>query len=219
MSDLVNIRHYFTRSAISFDSLYSEDESSSFTRFLNHVFRHDIYERFVLTLDHVRRYHLRAALDVGCGSGRYVKAFAEMGMTRIVGIDLSEKMIELAKMRTGLSHNTCEFVCGDFMEFRTNETFDAVVAMGFFDYVADPLPVLKRMRSLVTYSVLGSFPSISWYRTPIRKFRYYWKRCPVYFYRPGQIRLLGETAGFATTDIKKIKGAGQDYFVTFSKTS
>jgi 2-polyprenyl-3-methyl-5-hydroxy-6-metoxy-1,4-benzoquinol methylase len=218
MSDVTSIRDYFTRSATTFDSLYSQRQASSFTRFLNHRFRRDVYERFLLSIDHVRRFHLDSVLDVGCGSGRYAEAFAQLEVKRIVGIDLSETMIELAKTRTDHWSNKCEFVCGDFMEFETGETFDVSIAMGFFDYVADPLPVLKHMRSLVAHSVVGSFPSISWYRTPIRKVRYRFKRCPVYFYRREEISLLGEAAGFARTHIQKIEGAGQDYFVTFYRT-
>ena len=64
--------------------------------------------------------------------------------------------------------------------------------------------------------MIASFPSISWYRTPIRKVRYVIKRCPVYFYRREQIEQLGKAAGFAQTDISKIDGAGQDYFATFT---
>src|SRR5438552_4796280 len=216
MSDVANVRDYFTRSAITFDALYSQERTSSSIRFVNQKFRRDIYERFLLSMDHVSRFHLDSVLDVGCGSGRYAEAFAQLGVKRIVGIDLSDKMIELARRRTDYSNTKPEFVCGDFMEFKTSETFDLAIAMGFFDYIADPLPLLMRMRSLVTHSALASFPSISWYRTPIRKVRYYCKRCPVYFYRREQIKLLGEAAGFTRTDIKKIKGAGQDYFVTFS---
>jgi len=218
MSDVTSIRDYFTRSATTFDSLYSQRQAGSFTRCLNHRFRRDVYERFLLSIDHVRRFHADSVLDVGCGSGRYAEAFAQLETKRIVGIDLSETMIELAKRRTDHCNNKCEFVCGDFMEFETGETFDVSVAMGFFDYVANPLPVLIHMRSLVSHSVVGSFPSISWYRTPIRKVRYYFKRCPVYFYRREEISLLGKAAGFARTHIQKIEGSGQDYFVTFYRT-
>ncbi|MBV9483909.1 MAG: class I SAM-dependent methyltransferase [Acidobacteria bacterium] len=216
MSEVLSIRDYFTRSAIAFDSLYSQQQSNSFVRFVNHRFRRDIYERFLLSLNHVRRFHLDSVLDVGCGSGRYAEAFAQLGIRTVVGIDLSEKMIELAKQRTHHAGIEPEFLCGDFMEFETTRVFDVAVAMGLFDYVADPLPTLKRMRSLVTHSVVASFPSISWYRTPIRKVRYFCKRCPVYFYRRKQIGILGQASGFASTHIKKIEGAGQDYFVIFS---
>ncbi len=219
MSDIENVRTYFTGAAVSFDSLYAEEEANAFTRFMNRQFRRDIYERFLLSVNHVQKFNLDSVLDVGCGSGRYDVALAELGVKRILGLDVSEGMIALAKRLAAGSHSSgaLEFVCSDFMEFKSPGTFQVVLAMGLFDYVKDPLPVLARMGSLASHSVIASFPSISWYRTPIRKVRYFFKRCPVYFYERPQIEEFGKKLGFAQTDIQKIEGAGQDYFVTFYK--
>jgi len=216
MSDTVDVKQYFTRAALSFDSLYLED-AGSITRFINRRFRRDIYERFMLTLNHVERYKPESVLDVGCGSGRYAVALAQMGVKRIVGLDISEGMIGLAKKlstENGASRQI-EFWCGDFMDYSSATTFQTVIAMGFFDYIRDPRPVLARMSSLAEHAVVASFPSINWYRTPIRKTRYVLKRCPVYFYRRNQIEQLGRNSGFARTEVHKIAGAGQDYFATF----
>jgi 2-polyprenyl-3-methyl-5-hydroxy-6-metoxy-1,4-benzoquinol methylase len=220
MPDSDDVAQYFTRSATTFDALYSQEKLPSLVRFLNRRFRRDIYERFTLTTNHIRKHNLKTILDVGCGPGRYAHALAQAGATRIVGLDVSEKMIELATARnSALNALGCSvaFVCSDFMEFRTNETFDTVLAMGFFDYVKDALPALNRMRPLATHSVIASFPSISWYRTPARKLRYYFKGCPVYFYKRSDIESLGVRAGFSSVAIRKIEGAGQDYFATFSE--
>lgn len=230
--DIKKVEQYFTRTAANFDSLYSENELNPLMRFVNRKFRHDIYERFILSLEHLRRYELCTVLDVGCGSGRYACALGQVGVKRVVGVDLSPKMIELAienvknanliqiiqkpdANRTG--DKTFEFICCDFMEFQTSETFDVVLAMGFFDYIKDPLPVLQKMKALAKHSVIASFPSISLYRTPIRKIRYYFKRCPVYFYDRDKIISFSLKAGFSNNSIVKIKGSGMDYFVAFFK--
>jgi len=209
------VQQYFTRSALSFDALYAEGRMHPLVRFLNRQFRRDIYERFLLTMDHVRQYRLETAFDVGCGSGRYAVALAGMGLTRVLGIDFSPSMIEAARSHArGAPEAVCEFVCADFMQFDPRESFDVVIAMGVFDYVADPVPMLSKMRSLARHSVVASFPSISLYRTPIRKLRYRLKRCPVYFYdRPGIDRLAAE-ATFSRHEVIKIVGAGMDYFVS-----
>jgi SAM-dependent methyltransferase len=219
MSDIENVRTYFTDAAVSFDSLYAEEEASALTRFMNRQFRRDIYERFLLSVNHVQKFNLDSILDVGCGSGRYAVALAQLGVKQILGLDVSEGMIALARRLAAGSHSisALEFVRSDFMEFKSAGTFQVVLAMGFFDYVKDPMPVLARMGSLASHSVIASFPSISWYRTPIRKTRYFFKRCPVYFYEHSQIEAFGKALGFARTDIQKIEGAGQDYFVTFYK--
>jgi 2-polyprenyl-3-methyl-5-hydroxy-6-metoxy-1,4-benzoquinol methylase len=218
MLETDNVRDYFTRAAATFDSLYAEREMRSLERAINHRFRRDIYERFLLTMEHAQGYRLKSALDVGCGSGRYLVSLLEAGFDRLVGIDLSPTMIELARAHIDKLHGvtgTYELITGDFLEYQSDEVFDFVIAQGVFDYVNDPVTFLHRMRGMAKHSVVASFPSISMYRTPIRKLRYRIKRCPVYFYERPQISSFASAAGFSRCEIVKIKGAGQDYFVSF----
>jgi SAM-dependent methyltransferase len=215
-SDAARVRGYFTRSAVPFDALYGEDEMSPPMRWVNRTFRRDIYERYLRTVDHARRYGLTSALDVGCGSGRYVAGLAEAGVRRVVGVDFSPSMIELARRNAETVRGAAtEFVCADFSEWEAEERFDLVIAMGFFDYVADPVPALARMRSFARHSVVASFPSVSLYRTPLRKVRYALKRCPVYFYTRGRVDSLAAAAGFSRRSIVKIQGSGMDHFGVF----
>ncbi len=215
------VKAYFTRSAEDFDTLYSEKRVGSWMYFLNRHFHRDIYERYRLCLEHARRHTWENVLDVGCGSGRYALGLAELpSVKRIVGIDFSIQMIALAlenNRPVQFSNKTLEFCCRDFEGFETEETFDGVVAMGFFDYIQDPVPVLQKMRRLTRHSVVATFPSISFYRTPIRRVRYFFKRCPVYFYTREQILSLSLASGFAEVEVQKIKGSGMDYFATFFK--
>jgi 2-polyprenyl-3-methyl-5-hydroxy-6-metoxy-1,4-benzoquinol methylase len=219
MSDITRIEHYFTRAAADFDALYSVQKQSSFWRWVNKRYRPDIYERYRLTLEHVENNRLKTVLDVGCGSGRYEIGLAKLGVERVLGIDVSPGMIQLAKQSTQEYSSQLEFRVQDFTDFQTSEMFDLVMAMGVFDYIQEPAPVLRRMRALARHSVIASFPSISWYRTPIRKVRYFFKRCPVYFYHQPDIESLAKEAGFVRSEIMKIKGAGQDYFVALHKES
>ena len=41
-------------------------------------------------------------LDIGCGMGQHAKQYAEMGAESVLGIDISEKMLEYAKAHTAL---------------------------------------------------------------------------------------------------------------------
>jgi SAM-dependent methyltransferase len=217
--DTQKVRDYFSRSAVSFDSLYAEKEMNPAWRWVNQRFRRDIYDRFLRTIEHVRNNDIKSVLDVGCGPGRYAVAFHEHGVQRITGIDIAPDMIDLFRRHTNpLAGDGSDFeaVCTDFMQYDPPESFDLVVAMGFFDYIEDAGPVLAKMKRLATHSVIASFPSISLYRTPIRKVRYALKRCPVYFYDRDRISELAHAAGFDEFAIDKIPGAGMDYVVTFS---
>lgn len=46
-----------------------------------------------------QHYHPQALLDVGCGSGRLFGLYAEHGITDLVGMDIAEKALSLAKER------------------------------------------------------------------------------------------------------------------------
>lgn len=207
-----DVRGYFERAAGSFDQLYNEDGQTPFWRWVNRQFRSDIVARYIYTCEHVRRSRASSVLDVGCGSGRYLAAFARMGVDRLVGIDLSQPMLDLARQQmTSAGHRNTELICANYDDFAPIERFDVVVAMGFFDYQADPVAVLERMRSMARHSVIASFPSRHWFRTPLRQIRYKMKKCPVYFYGHEQIAEMAGRAGYADVETTKLPGSGMDY--------
>jgi predicted TPR repeat methyltransferase len=145
---------------------------------------------------------------------------ARQGVKRLVGIDLSQPMLDLAAGQLeGAAHANVDLICADFGEFQTQERFDLVVAMGFFDYQEEPIRQLTKMRSLSKGSVVVSFPSRHLFRTPVRKFRYHFKRCPVYFYDPHEIAGLASEAGFDMVRTIKLPGAGMDYVTILSQTA
>lgn len=207
-----DVRSYFERSAESFDRLYHENAQSPFWRWINRTYRSDIVLRFLQTCQHVEKSQPKSVLDVGCGSGRYLAAFAKLNVERMVGIDLSQPMLNLAREQVRLAgHQNTELICANFDAFETKERFDIVVAMGYFDYQSDAVRVLKRMRALCNHSVVASFPSRHWLRTPLRQVRYRMKNCPVFFYDRETITATAELAGFSSVETLKLPGAGMDY--------
>ena len=77
----------------------------------------------------VRHLRVRAGasiLDVACGAGRYCRALASRGM-RMVGIDLSPSLIEVARERSLLLPGTPQYHQGDarnmpfFQQFRRGD--------------------------------------------------------------------------------------------------
>src|SRR6185369_10580197 len=53
----------------------------------------------------------RWALDIGCGSGRHIPGL-EVDFQNVIGIDLSEKMLAVAKSKC--SKPSTKFISGDF---------------------------------------------------------------------------------------------------------
>jgi len=211
---------YFDRSGQLFDSLYSLEKTSKFMQVVNKMFRRDIYERYALTLEHLKRVNAKSILDVGVGGARYAQGYVDFGLERFVGVDISRTMLDFAKEHVKHLDNheqIFEFVLSDINVFETHERFDVVVAMGFFDYISNTQTILQKLRALCKHSLIASFPSRSIYRTPIRKLRYRFKKCPVFFFDRDQIMRLSEQAGFTSCDITKIRGSGMDYVTVFKR--
>lgn len=206
------VREYFNRAASEFDALYGG--KGLFRQWIDRHFRRDIYERYRLTFETCGDVKRKAVLDIGCGSGRYSVEFAKRGATQVLGIDFASDMVRLAHEyaeRDGLRER-CRFMAGNFLEMELSQPFDICLAVGVFDYVSQPRAFLEKMKSVGREWMIVSFPSKSPIRTPIRKIRYWWKHCPVYFYDREGIETL--VAGLGKTKIIKIPGQGMDYFVS-----
>ena len=209
---------YFDKAAVSFDTFYDR-KRSSFMQWVDRKFRSDVFERYRMTFEVLEPLSDKTVLDIGCGSGPYVVEAAKLGSKRVVGLDMAKNMLDLARKRAIAANvaDKCEFVLGTFPQDTPAEKFNYAIVMGVMDYAPDPRNFLQALAKQITNRAVLSFPSKHWFRTPLRKFRYWLKRCPVYFYEPLQIEQLSKAAGFSNIKIKKIPGAGMDYFVTLFK--
>jgi SAM-dependent methyltransferase len=191
----VSVEAYFHSRAEQFDALYGPQPR--WQRWWNQTFRAGLYERAAFTLAELRSLKNFSVLDVGCGSGRNSLLFAEAGARRVVGIDIASNMIDLANQAAteSLCGQKLTFVKSDFFTAAFHEKFDACIALGFFDYIRDPVPALRRMAELANQKVIASFPGVSLLRAPMRKLRYALRGCPVYFYSSNQIEKFFKEAG------------------------
>ena len=209
---------YFDKAAVTFDTFYDQ-KRSAFMQWIDKKFRSDIFGRYYHTFETLGILEEKTVLDIGCGSGPYVVEAARRGAKRVVGLDMAQRMIDLCKKRAAASgvSGKCEFILGTFPADAPEEIFDYSITMGVMDYIADPLEFLKALAKQVQNRAVLSFPSKHWFRTPLRKVRYWLKQCPVYFYKAAQLESLSKEAGFSDIKIKKLPGAGMDYFVILSK--
>jgi ubiquinone/menaquinone biosynthesis C-methylase UbiE len=204
----VSVESYFQQHAEQFHALY--EEGASWQRWLNHRLRAGIYQRVELTLREVEGSRDFTVLDVGCGSGRNSALFVKVGASRVLGLDIAENMLRLARDFSRL-HGTeaqSEFRQGDFTQLALAERFDVVVALGVFDYIAEPVSFLQKMRVSATQKVIASFPGVSLVRSPLRKLRYRLRGCPVYFYSREQVERIAREAGFEHAPIVSYASSG-----------
>jgi len=204
----LSVKTYFEQTADNFDALY-EDRCNLSYRF-NRLFRKALFQRIEKTLETFEDLEDFSVLDVGCGSGRNCALFVECGARRVVGVDFSAPMLELAREYTRQKRvaDQCEFIQADFLEHPFGETFDMVVALGVFDYVADPARVLKRMSDLANQKVVASFPGMSPLRAPLRKLRYALRGCPVHFYTRAKLKRICHDAGLKGFRIERLASSG-----------
>jgi SAM-dependent methyltransferase len=192
------VRAHFRQAAPSFDRLYDEEHA------LQRLVRPGLLRRRELALDVVRRYDRPSVLDVGCGSGRIAEFVLEAGAGRYVGIDFSGPMLELARDRLRRFGPTVELVEGDFLGAAIEGRFDVALALGFFDYQAEPHRFVRRMAGLCSGTIVASFPRWTWTKGPLRKVRYeVIGDCPIFDYSERELRLMFGAAGFEALELTR----------------
>jgi len=106
--------------------------------------------------------------DAGCGTGVLSRKLEERG-AEVVGVDISNKLIEVAKKRSG-SHSNIEYFVGDMKE-KSFGNFDYIIAMDSLihysteDVVSSIADFSKRTNNSVLFTVI---PSTLTLRTKLR---------------------------------------------------
>lgn len=78
----------------------------------------------------------KTILDLACGDGYYTRYLKKKGGTRIVGVDLSAKMIEVARQAEEQQPMGIEYRVGDVAQMGVIGSFDIVTAVYLFTYAS-----------------------------------------------------------------------------------
>ncbi len=85
----------------------------------------------------------KSILDLGCGEGFYTRKFRNKGATSVIGVDISPKMIELARQEDKKEPLDIEYIVGDVMELGKVGSFDLVVASYLLNHAQTKEELLK----------------------------------------------------------------------------
>jgi SAM-dependent methyltransferase len=98
---------------------YEEDAES----FWRHTKGHDVSQNIAALLRHIEGMHQFAILDLGCGPGRDLKTFTELGH-EAVGVEGAARFVEMARAYSG-----CEVWQQDFLRLALpHARFDGMFA-------------------------------------------------------------------------------------------
>lgn len=213
MGSLDLVRSYFGREAARFDAIYESDKPLH-QRLGDALFRRVILERFSLVVNAIGG-SVKTVLDVGTGPGRYPIELALRGAEHVTGVDVAAEMVDIARReaeRAGVAAR-CTFTVSDFLGWQSSERFDASIAMGYFDYLEQPVPHLEKMIGHTRGRVFASFPKRWEVRAPLRLARFALARGFVRFYSKNEILELFGTVG--QLPFLSLVDLGRDYIAVY----
>lgn len=70
----------------------------------------------------------KAVVDIACGEGFYTRFLRQRGAGKVTGVDLSERMIELAKAQEAKQRLGIDYVVGDGRDLALGAQYDLAVA-------------------------------------------------------------------------------------------
>lgn len=84
-------------------------------------------------------------LDVGCGTGNFSIKLAKMGC-EVVGIDISEEMLKVAKDKAKKEGLNIKFYNMDVYDMKFEDNcFDGVISVTAFEFLKDPEKAIEEM--------------------------------------------------------------------------
>jgi len=125
-----------------------------------HTKYHDFFTKRIRDCEHV--------LDLGCGIGALAYDIATHSGASVVGIDLNQKHVEIA--RSIYSHPRIEYIVGDVLKTRFETPFDTVVMSNVLEHLQERPKFLKQtVRAVSPHRFLIRVPSFErdW-RVPLK---------------------------------------------------
>lgn len=133
----------------------------------------------------------KRVLDLGCGYGWHCIYAMEHGASSVVGVDISHKMLEVAKEKTHFPQVEYKCCAIEDVEF-PEESFDVILSSLAFHYVADYEILVKKIYRILKSGgnlVFTAYGTQDWYYNekgeilhfPVDNYYYEGKRTAVFW--------------------------------------
>lgn len=96
-------------------------------------------------------------LDLACGSGTLCILMSLLGYN-VEGLDLSESILEIAKEKTKINHQTINYYQDDMTSFNLNKKYDVITC--FFDsinFLSSKQEIMKMLDTVAKHLITGGY--------------------------------------------------------------
>lgn len=128
MLDIKDIQKFFDARAAQWDDKFNNNQAA---KNIINIFKKEIKGKSIL--------------DIGCGTGVLTFPLKEIGANKIVGIDVSKKMIDIAKNK----FKTEEFVCDNLLTWNCKERFDVVIMYNVYPHLHPKQKIVNKVYDLL----------------------------------------------------------------------
>ena len=93
----------------------------------------------------------KTVLDLGCGTGRYGFILEELGARRVIGIDQSDTMLQLADKQKSKRQSSVDFILGDAqnLEGLASGSIDLVFSSTLLHFIEDLTLVMEEVHRVL----------------------------------------------------------------------
>lgn len=111
------------------------------------TYKHDDSIAIDELLDSLKLERFPRILDLGCGKGIISDKLLKRNKGEVIAIDLSDKMIELAKESN--LQSKVKFINADFYEYTDEKPFDMIICFDAFPHFLDVNSYVEKAASLI----------------------------------------------------------------------
>ncbi len=98
----------------------------------------------------------KSVLDIGCGMGHHAKQYSDLGAETVLGIDISEKMLNYARENNSADNITYQKLAMEDIG-KVDRRFDLITSSLVFDYIEDFGNLMKNIYNLMNDDALVVF--------------------------------------------------------------
>ncbi len=99
-------------------------------------------------LDSAKVCENKSILDIACGTGVMIDYYIKRNAGEIVGVDISSKMIDIAKDKFK-SYDNISFICCDAENYNFDKQFDSAIIFNAFPHFVNPNDLIKNLYKAV----------------------------------------------------------------------